>query len=405
MSLLPDEGTLTVAEVGRRIERALKRELPPSLWVRGEIHGISRPRTGHVHFDLTGEGCSLKVVLFAGFDRDRVNRSLGTGVRMTDGTEVRIKVEPRWFAPRGEVSLRMLAIDPAFTLGRLAEARETLLRQLAQEGLLRRQAALTLPDLPLRVGLVTSVGSAAHADVTRTLAAAGVGWQVVECHATVQGPEAPRSIVAALRAVSATGVDAVCLVRGGGARTDLAAFDADAVARAVALLDVPVLTGIGHETDTSIADEVAWRRFVTPTACAAFLVERAGAWRARRDDAFARCLAAASTAADRAERRLARHGERVASTAGRHLRASSARVDRAAERLARRPALVLDAAADALAHRSARVAAADPARLLARGWSITRDGDGRLVRAVADAPAGSTLRTTVSDGEIGSTVP
>ena len=404
--LLDDEGTLTVAEVGRRVERALRRELPAAVWVRGEIHDLGRPSTGHVHFSLVGEGCSLPVVLFAS-DRPRVNRSLtatGNAVRMADGTEVRIRCEVRFFAPRGQVSLRMLAIDPAFTLGRLAERRDVLLKRLAAEGLLRAQARLAMPDLPLRVGLVTSSGSAAHADVLRTLGAGAVGWRVVECHASVQGPGAVPSLVEALRAVAAAGVDVVCLVRGGGARTDLAAFDDERLARTVATLPVPVLTGIGHETDTSVADEVAWMRFVTPTAAAAWLVERAGRWCARRDDVFARCLAAATTATARAERRLDRRAGRVVGSSRHHLRAAAGRLDVLGRRAADRPPGALERASVALDQRAARVAAADPARLLARGWSITRAADGRLVRAVADAPAGAELVTTVADGEVRSRV-
>src|SRR5688500_10285250 len=229
LRLLDDEGTLTVAEVGRRVERAIRRELPPTLWVRGEIQDLKRPTTGHVHLSLVGEGCSLPVVLFQS-DRERVNRSLkaaGNAVRMADGTEVRIRCEVRWFAAKGQVSLRLLAIDPAFTLGRLAERREVLLQALAAEGLLRAQAGLAVPPVPLRIGLVTSRGSAAHGDVVDTLASAGIGWQVVECHASVQGPDAVASLTAGLRAVAGAGVDVVCLVRGGGARTDLAAFDAE----------------------------------------------------------------------------------------------------------------------------------------------------------------------------------
>lgn len=403
--LLDDEGTLTVAEIGRRVGRALRRELPAAVWVRGEVQGLSRPATGHVHFSLAGEGCALPVVLFAS-DRPRINRSLvaaGNAVRMADGTEVRIRVEVGFFAPRGQINLRMLAIDPSFTLGRLAEQRQVLLARLSQEGLLRRQAALAMPALPLRIGVVTSLGSAAHADVMRTLDTAGIGWQVVECHAAVQGPGAEAALAAALSTVAAAGVDVVCLVRGGGARSDLAAFDGEAVARAIAGLDVPVVTGVGHEIDTSVADEVAWQRHATPTACAAWLVDRARRWRERRDAAFARCLAAAADASDRAGRRLDRRAGRVAGSSRHHLRAAGQRIDAAVARVALRPTLRLDAAAAALDQRAARVAAADPARLLVRGWSITRTDDGRLVRSVGDAPTGSTIVSTVADGEIRST--
>jgi exodeoxyribonuclease VII large subunit len=384
LRLLDDDGTLTVAEVGRRVERAIRRELPPIIWVRGEIQNLKRPPTGHVHLSLVGEDCSLPVVLFQS-DRDRVNRSLkaaGNAVRMADGTEVRIRCEVRWFAPKGQVSLRMLAIDPAFTLGQLAERRELLLQALAGEGLLRAQARLPMPALPLRIGVVTSLGSAAHGDLLRVLEGAGIGWRVVECHASVQGPDSVPSLVAGLGAMVDAGVDVVCLVRGGGARTDLAGYDAEPLARAIAALPVPVLTGIGHEVDTSIADEVAWQRHPTPTACAAWLVDRAQRWCRRRDDVLAGCLSAAASASDRAARRLDRRAARASAAAHRQLRTATDRLDA----------------------RAARVAAADPARLLARGWSITRRDDGGLVRSGDDAGPGAGLVTTVSDGEVRSRV-
>jgi exodeoxyribonuclease VII large subunit len=409
-----NDGTLTVGEVSRRVERALRREFGDRpVWVRGEMRDLNRPPSGHVHFTLTGpaggeehDDRALPVVLFAG-DRDRVNRTLkasGAGVRMEDGIEVRIRVEVRWFAPKAQVSLRMVGIDPTFTLGRLAEDRELLLRRLGADGLLEAQQRHQLPLVPLRVGLVTSLGSAAHADVHRILDGSGLGFRVVECDSRVQGIGAGAAVAAALTAVAGTGVDAVCLVRGGGARTDLAAFDDEELARAVATLAVPVLTGIGHETDTSVADEVAWRRLPTPTACAAFLVERVRHFCTRRDELLRRCVRAAATATSRSADRLERDTGRLGGAARRHLRDAGRQLDTAAGVLARRPLATLDAAGAALEHRSARVAGLDPDRMLARGWTITHTVEGALVKAPADAGPGIRLRTRTAGGEIVSTV-
>jgi exodeoxyribonuclease VII large subunit len=384
-TLFPDDdGTLTVGEIARRIERALRREFgTTAVWVRGEIRDLNRAPSGHVHFTLTDGDLSVPVILF-GSDRPRINRQLtanGPAVRMDDGIEVRIRVEVRWYAPRSQVSLRMTGIDPSFTIGRLAEQRDLLLRRLATEGLLRAQARLPLPLVPLRVGLVTSLGSAAHADVRRTLASAQLGFEVVECDARVQGPGAEPHLVEALAAVAGAGADVVLVVRGGGARTDLAAFDGEALARAIAGLGVPVLTGIGHETDTSVADEVAWQRHLTPTAGAAFLVERVRAFCQHRDDLLRRCMRAATTATARSRERLHRSGDEVA---------------RRAHQALRRANLGLEG-------RRARVAAHDPARLLARGWSITHTEGGVLVKGPADAPPGTRLRTRTAGGDIEST--
>src|SRR5581483_2833992 len=283
--MFTDEPTYSVAELSSGIGAVLSRAFPDEVWVQGEIANISRPPSGHVYFDLVGDGCSLAVTLWA-TDRQVVNavlRRAGGAVRMTDGTEVRIRVSVSWYAERGRVSLRMLSIDTAYTLGRLAEARELLLNNLAAEGLLRRQDALEVPPVPLRVALITSDGSAAAHDFLRTLEASGHAWKVTLLDARVQGVEAEPSILAALDAAcrAAPPFDAVCLVRGGGARTDLAVFDREAVARAIALAPVPVWTGIGHELDTTVADAVANRSFRTPTACAVGLVEQVARWRDR----------------------------------------------------------------------------------------------------------------------------
>jgi exodeoxyribonuclease VII large subunit len=285
-----------------------------------------------------------------------------------------------WYAKRGQVSLRMLSIDTAYTLGRLAEAREVLLQRLQGEGLLARQPALRLVDVPLSVGLITSDNSAAAHDFLRTLEASAFGWRVLLADARVQGVEAEASVIAALEQLRSQSVDVVCIVRGGGARTDLAAFDSEAIARAIALFPIPVLTGIGHEVDTTVADLVAHRRCLTPTACAGALVDRVGAWCNRLHDRRRSIARAALRAVDPAV------------------------IDRLASQLGRRAPRALDHATRTIDGVENRVRALDPARVLARGWSITRDGDGRLVRSSREVPAGAPLVTTLADGTVRSTV-
>src|SRR3954470_19508643 len=146
-ALFSDEPTMSVAELNAGIGTALSRAFPDEVWVRGEIANLNRPASGHVYFDLVGDRCALSVTLWAS-DKQVVNavlRRAGGAVRFTDGTEVRIRVRVSWWPDRGRVSLRMLSIDTAYTLGKLAEARELLLPRLAAEGLLERQARLTLP--------------------------------------------------------------------------------------------------------------------------------------------------------------------------------------------------------------------------------------------------------------------
>jgi exodeoxyribonuclease VII large subunit len=385
-AVLFDEPTLTVAELSNGIGRAVRRAYPEELWVRGEIANISRSAAGHVYFDLSGEGVSVPTVLF---DRDRqaVNRVLqraGGAVRITDGTDVRVRVRVTWYPRRGQVSLQMMSIDPAYTLGRLAEARELVIGRLRAEGVFERNGRIPLPWVPLRVGLVTSRGSAAEADFLETLRASGFGWHVAAVDARVQGPDAERGVCAAMGALTGRpdSVDVVCIVRGGGARTDLAAFDGESLARAIANLAVPVFTGIGHETDTSIADLAAHTSHKTPTACAAALVERVVAFVARLD----------------------RDTGRAEASSRRHLRNHELRLDGVAARVAARAPRLLDAAARTVDGLEGRVRTLDPRHLLGRGWTITRDERGDLVRQSAAVAAGETLVTTFADGSVTSVV-
>src|SRR3954447_2314962 len=379
-----EEPTFTVAELNADIGALLGRAFPDELWVRGEIANLSRPQSGHVYFDLVDGDCSLSVTLWAP-DRQVVNAVLkraGGAVRMTDGTEVRIRVRVSWYPKRGQVSLRMLSIDTAYTLGRLAEARELLVMKLRSEGLLARQPALRLAAVPRRVGVVTSDNSAAAHDFLQTLEASGYSFEVVLVDARVQGLDAEASVLAALQRIAAleTAVDVACVVRGGGARTDLATFDAEAIARAIALFPVPVFTGIGHEVDTTVADLVAHRRCVTPTACAGALVERVAGWCNRLHDRRGLIARAALRAVD------------------------GATLDRVTARVARAAPRSIDQAKRVLDGVETRVRALDPARTLARGWSITHDANGKLVRSVDDVVVGAELVTTVADGTVRSRV-
>lgn len=456
-----DDPTWSVPELAEAIALRLRTAFPDEVWVRGVIRNLNPARRGGtVWFDLVEPAAdgdlsrppraSLSVVLFDAARR-RVNARLtaaGGGVRMTDGTEVRIRGRVTFYERGGRLQLQMSDIDPDFTLGRLAADRERVLRQLAADGLLDRQARLPRPLLPLHLGLVTSAGSAAEHDVLDELRASGIGFRVVRADVRVQGTRAPASVARGLRAVAARGVDLVLLVRGGGAATDLAVFDGEVIARAVAELDVPVLTGIGHDIDRSVADEVAHACYKTPTACAQAVVAQVRevaqrteeTWRAvvtaarhrsRREATHLwscgrhvaavtrRGLAVADHDLDLRHRHVARGARaalrraaatlertvgRVEAGARAHLRAHEQRLQVAGGRLAHTAARALAAADRRLDAVEAQVRALDPARVLARGWSITRDGSGRVVRSAAAVRPGDDLVTTLADGQVRSTV-
>jgi exodeoxyribonuclease VII large subunit len=403
------ERTWRVGELSARITRALSSAFPAEVWVQGEIDGLRPPnRSGHQYFSLTernnrrGPVSTLNVTLLNN-DRLRIDRSLQEwpDFKLRDGLEIRMRARVELMF--GRLSLKMSALDPQHTLGRMAADRERIRAALKAEGLLDAQRALRLPLVPLHLGLITSDGSAACEDVLSELRGSGIGFRVSVADAQVQGSNADLSVLRALHRLLPLQPDVVLLVRGGGARTDLATFDSERLARGIAAQTVPVLAGIGHEIDTSIVDDVAHATFKTPTATAAFVVDRVRAALARIETTWtsiARC----------ARDDLAGADERLASRTGRLVALASSAAGRADERLDARAARVSGLARARLREASARmdtlaarVDAADPTRLLTRGWSLTRTAEGHLVRSVTDVAAGTELITTLADGEVRST--
>jgi exodeoxyribonuclease VII large subunit len=411
--------TLTVGELAARIARVAAQAFPTDLWVSGQIRNLKRSANGHVYFDLT-EPCamgatprSLVAVTLLAPERALVNNQLkraGGAVRMEDGLEIRIQARLRWYEPRGVLQLRMSAIDPEFTLGRLKADRDRVLAALQAEGLLDANGAHRLPAVPLRVALITSTGTAAHADVTAELAGSGLAFSVWLLDVRTQGADAAAQVVAALSRVSdavraaSRAVDAVLLVRGGGATTDLAVFDDEALARAIAATPVPVLTGIGHEIDRSVADEVAHTALKTPTAAAGALVHQVRAYLARLDQAWDATRRAALATTGDAEHRLGLRTGRIARGVERTLRAHEVRLDGAEARVSRGAGRALHRAERDLQGLAARARAHDPALALARGWTITTGPDGRAVRSVTALAVGDRLVTRFADGHATSTV-
>ena len=191
----PVDDTLSVRELNQAISEAVSSSFPGEVWVRGEIQQIRRSQLGHAYFELVEKDgnrdnvrARVSVALFKN-DRASVNRTLRAtpGVKITDGVEVRIRGRVEFYPPQGRLQLVMTGIDPVFTVGKLAADRDRVLRTLAAEGILRRNAAHELPLVPLRVGLVTSGGSAAYHDFVHGLEESGHAFRVALADLRVQG--------------------------------------------------------------------------------------------------------------------------------------------------------------------------------------------------------------------------
>jgi exodeoxyribonuclease VII large subunit len=430
---VPEDDTYRVGELDSAIAQALADAFPRKVWVRGEIAQYRVSANGHAYFDLVEKDdrrghvrAKLSVALFRK-DRQGVNRTLREAdVALADGVEVRIRARIDFYPAGGRLQLIMDRVDPVFTVGKLAAERARVLRTLAAEGLLERQQALELPLVPLRIGLVTSGGSAAYHDFVAELEASAHAFRVVHVDVRVQGHGADRRIVYGLRSLGALDLDVIVVARGGGARSDLGAFDDELVARTIAQCPIPVVTGIGHEVDRTVADAVAHTYVKTPTAAAGLLLEAV--------DDFSATLG-------RIAHRVSLRARSVCTIAGRDLRARSARVQRTVPVVLDRERRTIDGhrrrtveagrrrARDASARvlvvqrtittsatrglrdggrrleaAEDRLRALDPRRVLERGYTITRTSKGKAIRRAVDAVPGEVLETETGEGTVHSRV-
>ena len=404
---------LSVSRLGALVKEGLSALFPDDVWVEGQVSNLRTPRSGHAYFDLIEPSdepgrpptAAFSVALWKQV-RATVERTLteANGPPLVDDLQVRVRVRLDFYPPHGRLQLIMNGIDPTFTLGRLAAERDRLLGQLVEEGLLDRNASLAVPQPALRIGLVTSIGSAAYADFHNELERSGVAFTLLERDTRVQGEGSASDIAEGLRILSSHQPDVIALVRGGGSAADLSVFDAEVVARTIAAVATPVFTGIGHEIDRSVADEVAHSAFKTPTACAAALVGTALAYRDRIDSLRVAIGQNARRAIEKSE--VLRSG-----LANRLVRAAGSSVRRHSDLLAAQQAHIARSSTSSIRHQAewldslaARLRALDPARVLARGWSVTRHSDGQLVRSTTSLSTGNGLVTLVADGTIKSTV-
>jgi exodeoxyribonuclease VII large subunit len=331
------------------------------------------------------------------------------------------------YRARGELSFILADIDVTALIGRLAAQRTKLLATLEAEGLLRRNAGMALPDVVVHVGLVASPETEGCRDFLGQLNGSGLAFRVLHVKVPVQGPGAPASIARAVTMLGRNGCDVIAVVRGGGGRTDLAAFESEVVARAVAACPVQVWTGIGHTGDQTVADIVAARACITPTECGQSIVSGTAQWWGRHVVEPAEFLAGrVPSFLSEASARDARARGRLTATARQQLRVHGERLSARAAVAARRAPSSLERSEVALGVRAGRlgdlavrhvgrcdervngwrrlVAAYDVDRQLERGYSLTLAADGGLVRRASDVAPGEQIVTRLAGGSVQSTV-
>jgi exodeoxyribonuclease VII large subunit len=426
--------------------------------VSGELHRGRRSQNGHFYFELVEKGRGDEIVgkldaVIWRKDFERVARILAQAEqRLEDGQQLRCWGQLDFYPPTGKLQMVVRELDPLHTLGHLERRRRETLAWLQGEGLIEANGRLALSGLPFRIGLVTSKESAAYHDFLTGLADSGLAFQVLLVHASMQGARAEIEVASALDLLAAARpagrpLDALVVVRGGGSRSDLAAFDSRLVARAMARCPLPVLCGLGHEIDRTIADLVCHTSLKTPTMVAEFLAMRVLETEARLLAAERRLAAAAGAVLQRAGRELRRFerlpqlaagrlatarlrvdqkGRSLSQLAARRLREAERRLGEQGRRLAqaapraiarRRPLaeerarLIVRRVKDLLGRHQAWLDGAArlchqvaPERLLERGFSITRDASLSLLRAPDQVRSGDMLTTRTAGGLVRSRV-
>jgi exodeoxyribonuclease VII large subunit len=399
--------TLTVGELLNTLDEAVLMAVPGPVWVRGEVSGLQRTNRGAVFFRLVDPELADQAIEVAASGRlmravEHDLDSVGVGA-LRSGIEVRIKGTVGLRRARSMVQLSLLEVDPAFTAGRLALDRAEVLRRLTADGTLAANHKIELPLVPLRIGLVTSRGSAAHADFLDHLARPGYRFSVVTVQAAMQGDGAVSNVVDGLRRLASEELDVVVLIRGGGSKLDLATFDAEEMGRAIASMPVPVITGIGHETDRSVADEAAAVPLKTPTAAAEWIVARVAEFAGKLETARRSIRDEARAARNRAVARLDHSASQLAETRG--------VLSRQLDRLGYLEKGVVEGSRSGIQrHRDHLVgftemfAAIGVEPTLRRGFALVTRRDGSVVRSAGELYRGDRVVVRMADGSVGMVV-
>lgn len=439
---------LTVSALTRKV-RGLLEDGIGEVWVEGEVSNLRRQSSGHAYFTLKDSGSQIACVLFAG------QTAQLRGMNFADGVQVQLQGSLTVYEPRGNYQIIVRRIQER-GVGVLQAKFEELKRRLDAEGLFDSAKKRPLPKFPRRIGVVTSPTGAAIQDFLHVLHRRQRGIEVIICPVRVQGKGAAAEIAEAIRLLadpSSTGLppfDVIVVTRGGGSLEDLWEFNEEAVARAVAASPIPVVSAVGHEIDFTICDFAADFRAPTPSAAAeilsadsAELLDKLQHLTARlrrpveaRLDAFRNHLAALErTALFLEPRRLLQEKQQTLDRLLEDLRATAESAPHGAklllerharilanhrpdlkiselarrlaihrESLSRRTDARLQQEKSSLAQHAAVLRALNPSAALARGYTITMDENGQILRSAIDAMKSNKLTTRFHDGEVKSQV-
>lgn len=426
----------SLGEFMSSIQLALEESFPTLAWVSAEILSLTVNRNGHCYMELVEKDGNDPAARFTAQTRGVVWRSRyaaveqkfhsSTGLHLQGGMKVLVAVRVS-FHPVYGMSLQIEDIDPVYTIGDMERQKQATIDRLRKDGVWDMNRMAAMPMVPQRIAVVSSSTAAGYRDFMKELQAYAYRFHVTLFESSVQGPEAEEEIAVAMQAVFSRHdeFDCVAIVRGGGATTDLSCFNSYHVASIVAQFPIPVLTGIGHDKDTSVTDMVSYLQLKTPTAVAGWIVEQAARLDARLDAAARRMSEIVKGETMGEQTRLESMRSRLHDLALTTLQYSMKAMDSAVMQLSTLAMGRLDAGELTMEHILTRLAQISvqvldreerrlsyaensahnfsPARLLHLGYSIARY-QGRTLRSVDEIEAGDCLSLQLKDGTVCATV-
>ena len=430
----------SVAELNNSVKRLLENQFP-AIWLEGEISNLALPRSGHMYLTLKDDQAQVRAAMFRG-------NNIRLKFKPKDGMQVLVRGRLSLFAPRGDYQLIIDHMEEA-GLGALQRAFEQLKAKLDAEGLFDEERKQAVPSRPARIGVVTSPTGAAIHDILSVLQRRFPLTEIVLYPTLVQGSEAVTSICQAIETANRRAeCDVLIVGRGGGSLEDLWCFNDERVARCIAASELPIVSAVGHEIDFTIADFVADVRAPTPSAAAELLsadgrelLETLSSYQSWFTDRMARTIRERRQKLDWLSRQLKHPGKRLEEHAQRldelelrlrqsmkrSLQLHQSKLQTANARLQNRnPKAQIQALQKDIAnlrvrlrrsfhqdmvhrhtdlrHFALRLNTVSPLATLSRGYSITKTGDGHILRQAAQAAIGDQIRTQLHNGAITSTI-
>ena len=378
---------IDLLEFQTRLKQGVECLFPSRIWVKAEVSAVKARNGGHCYLELSqsdagGLLAKANAIIWASKYRFIAPYFESvTGSPISEGMTVLVEVQANYSQLYG-FSLIINDVDPEYSLGIREMERQKTIERLAKEGLLELQKGLALPLLPYSMAVISAEDAAGYRDFTRHIQENpyGFGFDLTLFPALMQGADCPQSIISAMDAVLDSGkdYDAVLILRGGGAKLDLACFDDYGLAAVIAQYPLPVLTAIGHDQDFHVCDMVAYEYLKTPTALADYIIS------IYEDE----------------DARLSSYLTRIRLAFGSRISAMESVLDVLRSRVRGGFALKVSAMESALKVFETRISAADPRRILGRGYALVLDEDGRVLKGAEGLSKGDRMSLMFNDGTL-----